>query len=102
MEVKMAQAEHFDALVLGSGPGGILIAWHLARSGQRVAVVERRYVGGSCPNIACKPSKNEIWAARIAYLVRHAAQFGTITGPVTTDMTKVCQRKRDMVEREIA
>src|ERR1700679_3916235 len=98
----MAQAEHFDALVLGSGQGGDLLAWHLARSGPRVAVVERRYVGGSCPNIACMPSKNEVWGARIAYLVRHAAQFGTITGPVTTDMVKVLRRKRDMVEREIA
>jgi len=98
----LAQAEHLDALVLGSGPGGNLMAWHLARSGQRVAVVERRYVGGSCPNIACMPSKNEVYGARIAYLVRHAAQFGTITGPVTIDMAKVLQRKRDMVEREIA
>src|SRR5580704_3221555 len=102
MEVKMARSEHFDALVLGSGPGGNLLAWHLARSGQRVAVVERRYVGGSCPNIACMPSKNEAWSARIAYLVRHAAQFGTITGPVTIDMAKVRQRKRDMVVRQIA
>jgi len=98
----MDQAEHFDTLVLGSGPGGNLLAWHLARSGQRVVVVERRYIGGSCPNIACMPSKNEIWSARVAYLVRHAAQFGTITGQVTTDMAKVRQRKRDMVEREIA
>ena len=97
----MAQAESFDALVLGSGQGGDLLAWHLARSGQRVAVVERRYVGGSCPNIACMPSKNEVWGARIAFLARHAAQFGTITGPVTIDMVKVRQRKRDMVEREI-
>src|SRR5580658_3857520 len=48
------------------------------------------------------PSKNEVWGARIAYLARHAAQFGTITGPVTTDMAKVRQRKRDMVDREIA
>jgi pyruvate/2-oxoglutarate dehydrogenase complex dihydrolipoamide dehydrogenase (E3) component len=102
MEVKMAQAEHLDALVLGSGPGGNLLAWHLASAGQRVAVVERRYIGGSCPNIACMPSKNEVWGARVAFLVRHAAQFGTITGPVTTDMAKVRQRKRDMVEREIA
>ncbi len=98
----MTQAEHFDALVLGSGPGGNLLAWHFARSGQRAVVVERRYVGGSCPNIACMPSKNEVWSARIAYLVRHAAQFGTITGPVTTDMAKVVKRKREMVEREIA
>src|SRR5579871_3547341 len=98
----MAQAEHVDALVLGSGQGGDLLAWHLARAGQRVAVVERRYVGGSCPNIACMPSKNEVWGARIGYLARHAAQFGTITGPVTTDMVKVRQRKRDMVDREIA
>jgi pyruvate/2-oxoglutarate dehydrogenase complex dihydrolipoamide dehydrogenase (E3) component len=98
----MAQAEHFDALVLGSGTGGNLLAWHLARSGHRVAVVERRYVGGSCVNIGCMPSKNEGWSARIAYLARHASQFGTIAGPVTTDMLKVRQRKRDMVDREIA
>src|SRR5277367_5352753 len=98
----MARADHFDALILGSGPGGNLLAWHLARSGQRAAVVERRYIGGSCPNIACMPSKNEVWGARVAYLVRRAAQFGTITGPVTTDMAKVRQRKREMVEREVA
>ena len=98
----MAQAEHFDALILGSGSGGNILAWHLAGSGQRVALVERRYVGGACVNIACMPSKNEVWGARIAYLARHAAQFGTITGPVTIDMPKVRQRKRDMVEREIA
>ena len=97
----MAQVEHVDALVLGSGPGGNLLAWHLAPSGQRVAVVERQYIGGSCPNIACMPSKNEVWSARIAYLTRHATEFGTITGPVTTDMAKVLQRKRDMVEREV-
>src|ERR1700738_3099430 len=98
----MSQPERFEVLVLGSGFGGKLLAWHCARSGRRTAVVERRWIGGSCPNVACLPSKNEIWSARIAHLARHAAQFGTITGPVTTDMVKVRQRKRDMVEREIA
>src|SRR5207247_3130613 len=99
----MSQPEQFEVLILGSGVGGKLLAWHLARSGRRTAVIERRWIGGSCPNIACLPSKNEIWSARVAYLAQHAAQFGTmITGPVTTDMAKVRQRKRDMVEREIA
>ena len=98
----MSQSERFDVLILGSGEGGKLLAWHLARSGRRTAVVERRWIGGSCPNIACLPSKNEIWSARVAYLAQHAAQFGTVTGPVVTDMAKVLRRKRDMVGREIA
>jgi pyruvate/2-oxoglutarate dehydrogenase complex dihydrolipoamide dehydrogenase (E3) component len=98
----MPQLEQFEVLILGSGKGGKLLAWHLARSGRRTAVVERRWIGGSCPNIACMPSKNEIWSAKVAHLVRYAAQFGTITGPVKIDMTRVRQRKRDMVDREIA
>ncbi len=98
----MTQPERFEALILGSGQGGKLLAWHLARSGIRTASVERRWIGGSCPNIACMPSKNEVWSARIAHMVHHAAQFGTITGSVATDMAKVRQRKRDMVNREVA
>ena len=99
----MPQPEQFEVLILGSGQGGKLLAWHMARSGRRTAVVERRWIGGSCPNIACLPSKNEIWSARVALLAQHAAKFGTmITGLVTTDMAKVRQRKRDMVDREIA
>ncbi len=98
----MTQSERFEVLVLGSGFGGKLLAWHMAQSGRRTAVVERRWIGGSCPNIACLPSKNEIWSARVAHLARHAARFGTITGPLTTDMATVRQRKRDMVDREIA
>ena len=98
----MPQPEHRDFLILGSGQGGKLLAWHLARSGQRVAVVERRWVGGSCPAVACLPSKNEIWSARIAHLARHAAQFGTETGPVATDVASVRRRKQDMINREIA
>src|SRR5258708_18156716 len=98
----MSQPERFEVLILGSGFGGKLLAWHMAGSGRRTAVVERRWIGGSCPNIACLPSKNEIWSARIAHQARHAAQFGTvITGAVATDMATVLRRKRDMVEREI-
>src|SRR4029450_10686520 len=92
----------FEILILGSGAGGKLLAWHMARSGRRTAVVERRWIGGSCPNINCLPSKNEIWSAKVANLVHHAAQFGTMTGPVSIDMAKVRQRKRAMVDAEIA
>jgi pyruvate/2-oxoglutarate dehydrogenase complex dihydrolipoamide dehydrogenase (E3) component len=98
----MSQPEQFDILVLGSGAGGKLLAWHMARSGRRTAVVERRWIGGSCPNINCMPSKNEIWSAKVAHLVHHAAQFGLATGPVAIDMATVRQRKRDMVDAQIA
>jgi pyruvate/2-oxoglutarate dehydrogenase complex dihydrolipoamide dehydrogenase (E3) component len=97
----MANPEHFDTLILGSGQGGKLLAWHLGSSGQRVAVVERKWVGGSCPAVACLPTKNEIWSARIAHLAHHAGDFGTLTGAVSTDMSKVLQRKRDMIQREV-
>jgi len=63
--------------------------------------VERRWVGGSCPAVACLPSKNEVWSARVAYLAREAARFGTSTGDVRTDMQQVQRRKRDMVQQEI-
>jgi len=98
----MPQAERYEDLVLGSGAGGKLLAWHLGSAGRRVAVVERRWVGGSCPNIACLPSKNEIWSAKVADLLHHAAQFGIATGSVAVDMAKVRQRKRTMVEGLVA
>ncbi len=97
----MSQHEIFDVVILGSGQGGKHLAWHLGQSGKRVAVVERRWVGGSCPAVACLPSKNEIWSARVAHLVRNAASFGTIVDGVRTDMAKVRRRKQDMIDREI-
>ena len=98
----MAQAERVDMLVLGSGEAGKYLAWHMAHAGHRTAVVERQWIGGSCPNINCLPSKNEIWSAKVADLVHHAAAFGTVTGPGSVDMARVRQRKRDMVEGLIA
>src|SRR4030095_13421414 len=101
-EDPMSQPELFKTVILGSGQGGKQLAWHLAQTGQRTAVVERQWVGGSCPNVACLPSKNEIWSARVAHLARQGARFGVVTGNVTTDMATVRRRKRDMVNREIA
>src|SRR6266566_8128904 len=94
--------ENHKNVIIGSGEGGKYLAWHLAQSGQPTVVVERRWIGGSCPNVNCMPSKNEIWSAKVAPLTRHAAQFGAMTGPVLTDMAVVRRRKRDMVEAQIA
>ena len=97
----MSQPEQFDVVVFGSGQGGKHLAWRLGRSGKKVATIERRWVGGSCPAVACMPSKNELWSARVAHLVHHAAEFGTLTDAVKTDMRKVRSRKQDMIDREI-
>src|SRR5262245_49341605 len=97
----MPQQERFEILILGSGKSGKLLAWHMAQSGRRTAVIERRWIGGACPNVACLPTKNEIWSARVAHLARSGARFGVVTGHVTTDMARVRQRKRAMVNREI-
>jgi pyruvate/2-oxoglutarate dehydrogenase complex dihydrolipoamide dehydrogenase (E3) component len=97
----MSDPEQFDIVILGSGQGGKLLAWELARSRKNVAVVERRWVGGSCPAVACLPSKNEIWSARVAHFARSAGAFGTVTGPVKVDMATVRARKQEMIDREI-
>jgi pyruvate/2-oxoglutarate dehydrogenase complex dihydrolipoamide dehydrogenase (E3) component len=85
-------------LVLGSGEGGKFLAWHMAKSGHRTAVIERKLIGGSCPNTNCLPSKNEIWSAKVADLVHHADRFGMVTGATATDMRRVLARKREMVD----
>jgi pyruvate/2-oxoglutarate dehydrogenase complex dihydrolipoamide dehydrogenase (E3) component len=98
----MSAAEHFEDVILGGGAAGKLISWDLAGAGRRTAVIERGLIGGSCPNIACLPSKNVIHSAKVAQLVRDAAEFGSRTGPARTDMAVVRRRKRVMVERLIA
>jgi pyruvate/2-oxoglutarate dehydrogenase complex dihydrolipoamide dehydrogenase (E3) component len=101
-ESLMSNLERFQNVVLGGGEAGKYIAWELARLGQRVAVVEKGLIGGSCPNIACLPSKNVIRSAKVVELVRHAATFGLCLGPWTLDMAGVRQRKRELVDGLIA
>src|SRR5580658_11051247 len=94
----MNAAEKYDVLVLGAGTAGKLIAWTMAKEGRRTAVVERRYIGGSCPNVACLPSKNVIHSAKVASLVGRHREFGIETGPISIDMARVYARKREMVD----
>ena len=96
------QTEHYDLLVLGSGEAGKYIAWTMASAGKKAAVIERRYIGGSCPNIACLPSKNIIYSAKVAHLVKHAADFGLPTSHDGVNMATMRERKRAMVSGLIA
>jgi len=94
----MNAAEEYDVLVLGGGTAGKVIAWTMAKEGRRTAVVDRKYVGGSCPNVACLPSKNVIYSAKVASLVGRHREFGIETGPISIDMAGVYARKRKMVD----
>jgi pyruvate/2-oxoglutarate dehydrogenase complex dihydrolipoamide dehydrogenase (E3) component len=92
------QPEVYDLLILGSGAGSKLLAWTFAGQGQKVAVVELKYVGGSCPNIACLPSKNVIHTAQIAHNIRRGAEFGVDIDGFHVHMHAVRDRKRKMVQ----
>ena len=101
LEAVMPEKQQFEFLIIGSGEAGKNLAWTLAKEGRRTAVVERRLIGGSCPNIACLPSKNVIYSAKVAELARHGAEFGLKTNGLRVEMTGVRARKRKMVEGEV-
>src|ERR1700730_3495786 len=96
----MPDAEKYEILVLGSGEAGKWTAWTMADEGHRTAMVERKWLGGSWPNIACLPRKNVISSARVASLVRRGAEFGLEMDHVRINMAGVQQRKREMDEAE--
>jgi pyruvate/2-oxoglutarate dehydrogenase complex dihydrolipoamide dehydrogenase (E3) component len=89
--------EEYDLLILGGGTGSTIAAWTFAKQGQRVAAIDRKYVGGSCPNIACLPSKNIIHSAKVASYFRRSEEFGIAERDFTVDMSAVRGRKRRMV-----
>jgi pyruvate/2-oxoglutarate dehydrogenase complex dihydrolipoamide dehydrogenase (E3) component len=95
---QMPDIENYDVLVIGSGEAGKYLAWAMAGEGHRTAVVERQLVGGSCPNIACLPSKNIIHSAKVRSFADRAAEFGVEAGPAATSMKRVQHRKQAMVE----
>jgi pyruvate/2-oxoglutarate dehydrogenase complex dihydrolipoamide dehydrogenase (E3) component len=94
----MTETEKFDVVVFGSGTAGKLMAWTMAKEGKRTAVIERKLVGGSCPNIACLPTKNVVHTAKVASLVERHQEFGIQTGTITISMAGVYERKRKMVD----
>ena len=94
----MSNPEDYDVVVLGSGEAGKYLAWTLSSQGKRTAVIERKYLGGSRPNIACLPSKNVIHSAKVASYFRRSEEFGITKKDWKVDMSGVCARKRKMVD----
>lgn len=97
MNFTSPRPEEYDLLILGSGAGGKLLSWTMAKKGMKTAVVERKYVGGSCPNIACLPSKNIVHSAKVASFFRRSGEFGITKDDWKIDMPAVRERKRKMV-----
>src|SRR5256712_10164698 len=95
--LKKTQPEEFDLVILGGGTGSTIAAWTFAGQGKRVAVIERKYIGGSCPNIACLPSKNIIHSAQVASYFRRSEEFGITKDNWKINMPAVRERKRKMV-----
>src|ERR1700746_1022248 len=95
--LKKSQPEEFDLVILGGGTGSTIAAWTFAGEGKRVAVVDRQYIGGSCPNIACLPSKNIIHSAKVASYFRRSKEFGVTHDGFAINMAEVRERKRRMV-----
>ncbi|HEX3106642.1 MAG TPA: FAD-dependent oxidoreductase [Terriglobales bacterium] len=91
------RVEEFDLVILGGGTGSTVAAWTFAGEGKRVAVIDRKYIGGSCPNIACLPSKNIIHSAKVASYFQQSKEFGITNQGYTIDMSVVRDRKRKMV-----
>jgi pyruvate/2-oxoglutarate dehydrogenase complex dihydrolipoamide dehydrogenase (E3) component len=88
----------YDAIVIGSGQGGVPLATSLAGKGWKVAVIEKGQLGGSCINYGCTPTKTMISSARIAHYTKVAPEFGIHPGPVKVNMGEIVARKNGVVE----
>src|SRR2546425_11590424 len=94
----MTTPQQYDAIVIGSGQGGTPLSTALAAAGMHTALIERKHVGGTCVNVGCTPTKTMVASGRVAYLARRAADYGVDIGPISIDIKKVRQRKRNIVD----
>src|SRR6266705_6041750 len=95
----MTTPQQYDAIVIGSGQGGTPLLTALAAAGMHTALIERKHVGGTCVNEGCTPTKTIVASGRVAYLARRAADYGVHTGPISIDLRKVWERKRNIVDK---
>src|SRR6266481_3569611 len=94
----MTTAQQYDAIIIGSGQAGTPLSTAFAAAGMHTALIERKHVGGTCVNEGCTPTKTMVASGRVAYLARRAADYGVHTGPISVDIKKVRERKRNIVD----
>jgi pyruvate/2-oxoglutarate dehydrogenase complex dihydrolipoamide dehydrogenase (E3) component len=97
-DADMPDAENYEVLIIGSGEAGKYLAWTMGKAGHRTAMIERKLIGGSCPNIACLPSKNVIHSAKVASFAHRGTEFGLQIDSLQINMAGVQRRKRNMVQ----
>ena len=95
----METSGKYDAIIIGASRASIFLGLAFAKAGQHTALVEREYLGGTCINVGCTPTKAMVASARVAYLARRAADYGVHTGPVTVNLAEVRQRKNILVDK---
>jgi pyruvate/2-oxoglutarate dehydrogenase complex dihydrolipoamide dehydrogenase (E3) component len=91
------RSKHYDAIIIGTGQGGVPLAQALAGAGWKTAILEKKWVGGTCINVGCTPTKTMVASARVAYLARRAADYGVHTGRRARRSAPRARRKRDIV-----
>lgn len=89
--------KHYDAIIIGAGQAGVPLAKKMAEAGKKTALIEKRYVGGTCINDGCTPTKAMIASAKAAYQARKAADLGVMVSDVKVDLKKIKKRKDDIV-----
>ena len=90
-------SRRFDAIVIGAGQAGPPMAGRIAATGQKVALIERKLIGGTCVNTGCTPTKTLVASAYAAHIARRAADYGVSAGPVQVDFAAVMARKDRVV-----
>ncbi len=94
----VSETKRFDVILIGAGQANNPLSTALAQAGWKVALIEAKHIGGTCINEGCTPTKTMIASARVAHLARRVDDYGVRTGPISVDLEKVRQRKRDIVE----
>ena len=90
-------AKSYDVLIIGGGQAGIPLAYELAEKGKRVALAERKNLGGSCVNFGCTPTKAVIASARVAQLARRGPEFGLKIPTVEINFPAVLERAKGIL-----